>query len=85
MQPGDVVSFRATSDHLQPAYCLAKSVQHRQILLVVRGTKNFYDALTNLAGESGSCPSMLHDLPSSGLAQPMECLERILQQQCMTS
>lgn len=55
VQPGDVVSFRATSDHLQPAYCLAKSVQHRQILLVVRGTKNFYDALTNLAGK-GSNP-----------------------------
>ncbi|KAK9824902.1 hypothetical protein WJX74_004800 [Apatococcus lobatus] len=50
LEPGNVVSFRATSDHLQPAYCLAKSVQHRQILLVVRGTKNFYDALTNLAG-----------------------------------
>ncbi|KAK9850115.1 hypothetical protein WJX84_010104, partial [Apatococcus fuscideae] len=50
LEPDDVVSFRATSDHLQPAYCLARSVQHRQILLVVRGTKSIYDALTNLAG-----------------------------------
>ena len=59
VQPGDVVSFRATSDHLQPAYCLAVSEQHRQILLAVRGTKNFNDALTNLAGNGNKPASFL--------------------------
>ena len=37
--------------HFRPAYCIAVREEQRQIVLVVRGTGQLSDALTNLAGE----------------------------------
>ena len=47
----DILAFEKESDHFKPAFATAIRPDHKQVLLVVRGTQTLSDALTNLTGK----------------------------------
>ena len=47
-----VVKFHEDAAHFKPAFCIAVREATREVLVVVRGTGQLSDALTNLAGEA---------------------------------
>ncbi|GFR47643.1 hypothetical protein Agub_g9385 [Astrephomene gubernaculifera] len=67
IKPEDIVHFRPTSSLAKPAVALALDHSRQLILVVVRGTANFKDMLTDAAGAAREwCGGYAHEMVSTG-------------------